>query len=327
MPHAFRFGALEHSAGSARQWVERVRRAEGSGFSTVEIVDHLSAATLAPLPALAAAAAVTTTLRLGTQVLCNDYHHPVVMAKECATLDVLSDGRLELGIGAGWMLDDYTRSGIPFDSPSVRISRLEESLTILRQCFAGAPVTFTGRYYEVREHTSGPTPVQQPHPPFLIGGGGERMLRLAAREADIVGINVDLRSDATKTSNTPVIGGVITAVAARTGTSSAVDQKVGWVRDAAGDRFDQLEFNVTGFVTRVTDDVDATAAEIGGRIGLRADETLDLAFVLIGDTERIVDTLVERRERFGINYWTFPMRAVPDAYEALTPIVERLAGT
>jgi probable F420-dependent oxidoreductase len=327
MAHAFRFGALEYLTGSGQQWTETVRRIEGSGFSTLEIIDHLGTAQLAPLPALAAAAAVTTTLRLGTQVLCNDYRHPIVLAKECATLDVLSNGRLELGIGAGWMLDDYTQSGIPLDPPGVRISRLEESLTILKRCFADQPVTFTGKHYDVRAHDSMPKPVQSPHPPILIGGGAQRMLRLAGREADIVGINFDLRSDTTRAPNTPAAGGLMTAAAARTGTSEEVDQKIAWVREEARDRFDQLEFNITGFVTRVTDDVAGTAADIGARIGLSAKETLDIPFVLIGPPERIIDTLVERRERFGINYWTFPMARLPNAYEVLAPVIERLAGT
>jgi len=326
MAHPFRFGAIEVFGTSGGHWTETVRKIEDSGFSTLQVVDHLGPQ-LAPLTALAAAATVTTTLRLGTQVLCNEYRHPIVLAKECATLDVLSDGRLELGLGAGWMLSDFTSSGIPFDPPGVRIDRLEEALPILKGCFGNEPVDYNGKHYTVVDYNSIPKPVQKPHPPILIGGGGKRMLHLAGREADIVGINFDLRSDATKAPDTPVAGGVMTAAAAETGTAEAVDQKIGWAKEAAGSRFDQLEFNITGFATRITDDVEGTAAEIGGPIGLSAGEVLEIPFVLIGPVERIVDILIERRERFGINYWSFPMPLIPNGYELLSPVVERLAGT
>lgn len=326
MVQPFRFGAIEVFAGSGKEWADTARRIEGAGYSTLEIVDHLMPQ-FAPLPALSAAAAVTTTLRVGTQVLCNDYRHPVVLAKECATLDVISDGRLELGIGAGWMRADYTQSGIPLDTPKDRIDRLEESLQILRGCFADDPFSFSGAHYTVTGHSAIPKPVQKPHPPFLIGGGARRMLRLAGREADIVGINFDLRSDATEEPGAPVAGGVMSAAAASTGTAAAVAQKIDWVREGAGDRFDELEFNITGFVTQVTDDVETTAAEIGAPIGLSAKEILDIPFVLIGPVERISDVLIERRERFGLNYWTFPMPIIPNGYELLAPVVDRLAGT
>ena len=190
----FRFGCIVRDTKSAKDFTELARRVEASGFSTLFVPDHFIDHQLAPTVALAHAAAVTDTLRVGPLVLGNDYKHPVVLAREAATLDLLSDGRLELGIGAGWMTADYEKAGMPLDRPGVRIARLAESITILKGLFADGAFSFTGEHYTVTDLDGQPKPVQQPHPPFIVGGGGPKILALAATEAQIVGINANLRS-------------------------------------------------------------------------------------------------------------------------------------
>jgi len=326
MAKPIRFGVTEVFAGSAREWTETALKVEDLGYSTLQVVDHLIPQ-FAPLVALAAAAPVTSTLRLGTQVLSNDYRHPSILAKELATLDVLSDGRLEVGIGAGWMLSDYQQAGITFDRPGRRIDRLEETLAILKAYAGEAPVSFDGEHYTITGHFTLPRPVQQPHPPILIGGGAKRMLRLAGREADIVSINYDLSSNAVEPPDTPRAAGVVSAQAHSTGTSAAMDQKIAWIKEGAGDRFDDLELNISAFITRVTDRQEETADDLGAEIGVSGKELLESPFVLIGSTGWIIDAIIERRERWGLSYWTFPTPIIPDAFKVLAPIVERLAGT
>jgi probable F420-dependent oxidoreductase len=326
MAHPFRFGALEVFAPTGQAWADTCRRIEDHGFSTLQIVDHLGFQ-FAPIPALTAAAAATTTLRLATQVFDNDYRHPVMLAKECATLDLLSNGRLELGIGAGWDLADYDHAGFPFDRAGVRIDRLEEALQVLRGCFAEGPFSFSGTHYTITDYEAHPQPVQKAGPPILIGGGAKRMLGVAGREADIVGLNFDLRSGGERHRPESQAGGIMTPEVTATGTAEAVAQKLQWVRDGAGDRYEQLEFNVTAFIMVVTDDRDSAVERLSASVGVTPETLLELPFALVGSVSQIVDTLVERRERFGINYITFPMPIVEGGYEAVTPIVAALAGT
>jgi probable F420-dependent oxidoreductase len=190
--HKFRFGVQEHHAAGAADWREKARRAESLGYSTLYLPDHFSNRP-GPIAALMAAAAATSTLRIGSLVFDNDYRHPVVLAKEAATLDLLSDGRLDFGLGAGWLKSDYEKAGIPLDSAGMRIERMEEGLKVIKGLWAGGTFSFSGKHYNVSELEGTPRPVQKPHPPILLGGGGRRMLTLAGREADIVNINFDLR--------------------------------------------------------------------------------------------------------------------------------------
>ena len=313
----FRFGVAMASgdegtqwlgAGPSREtWAAKTRRVEALGYSTLLVADHF-VEILAPLPALVAAAAATTTLRLGTFVLDNDFRHPVVTAKDAATLDVLSDGRLELGIGGGWMREEYEQAGIPFEAPATRFGRLEESVHILKGLFAGEPFSFQGRHYQIAGLSGWPRPVQRPHPPLLIGGGGPRLLRLAGREADIVGI----------APRSLPAGGLDLADF----TTEATTRKVGWVREAAGDRFDAIELNSLVFVTQVTDDRLSVAAGIAQGFGTTAEALLDSPHTLIGSVEQLVDDLEARRARFGISYVTI----FEPALEAFAPVVARLAG-
>ena len=237
----FRFGVQVSQVDSASQWRDKARKLEDLGFSTLFMPDHFGPE-LAPLPALAMAAAHTTSLRVGSLVFDNDYKHPAILAKEAATIDLLCDGRLELGVGAGWMRTDYDQLGLPYDPPAVRVDRFEEALQVIKQCFTGEQFTYHGEHYRITDYASWPKPVQQPGPPLLIGGGGKRVLSVAAREADIVGINPNLRA------------GEIGLDAAKDSLREQTDRKVQWIRDAAGARIDDIEIQMRFFVTRVTPD-------------------------------------------------------------------------
>ena len=249
----FRFAAQLSKApdGSARSWAEQARKAEDLGYSALLMPDHFGDQ-LAPVPALAAVAAATTTLRMGSLVFGNDYRHPFVLAKEAATLDVLSEGRFEMSLGAGWMRTDYDEAGLTYDHPAVRVARFEEAVKVVQGLLrTDGPFNFHGEHYEVLGHTLTPRPVQQPGPPLIIGGGGKRVLSFAARQADIVSINVNLREGT---------GGAETAADA---TPERTRTKIGWVKEAAGDRFADLELNsLIGFVM-VTDDAAGTGRPDG----------------------------------------------------------------
>jgi len=306
----FRFGVACAKGRSRRQFTELARKAEGLGFSTLFVPDHFVDHDLAPTVALAHAAAVTERLRVGTFVLGNDYKHPVVCAREMASLDLLSDGRLELGIGAGWMTVDYEKAGIQLDPPGVRIARLAESITIMKGLFSPGPFTFHGRYYNVTELDGMPKPVQQPVP-FFIGGGAPRILALAAREAEIVGINANLRS-----------GDGTSPDAAQSLTPEATDAKVGWVREAAGARFDDLELqSLVGFVY-MNDDSKSILEGIAGAFGISVEDARLAPPCLVGSEDDIVDSLEERRERWQMSYHVIDDNAI----DTFAPVVARLAG-
>src|SRR5438132_452610 len=218
--HPFRFGAQLPKASSAEEWAAMARKLEDLGYSTLFMPDHFDDQ-LAPTPALTAAALATTTLRVGSLVYDNDYRHPLVLAKEAATLDLLSDGRLEFGVGAGWLNTDYEQSGIQHDPVGVRIDRMVEGIEVMKGLLSGQPFSFSGKHYTITEHTGTPAPVQQPHPPFLVGGGGRRVLGIAGREADIISVNFAM------------IGGAVGPDALITGSAEATREKVGWIRDGA----------------------------------------------------------------------------------------------
>jgi probable F420-dependent oxidoreductase len=261
--------------------------------------------------ALSFAATATTTLRVGTLVLGNDYKHPAVAAKEAATLDVLSDGRLEFGLGAGWMTADYEALGLPYDRPGLRIDRLEEAIAIVKGAWADGAFSYGGAHYTVTDYNGLPEPVQRPHPPLLVGGGGPKLLRLAGREADIVGINPILRA------------GVVGVDAARDTIGESTARKIGWVREGAGERFDDLELQIRYFVAAITDDARGLAEAMAPGFGVSADEALSSGAVLAGSVDEVCDTLVRRREEWGVSYVVLG----DDQYEQFAPVVARLAGT
>jgi probable F420-dependent oxidoreductase len=309
-PRKFRFGIQLHTAPSAAAWTELARKAEDLGYSTLFMPDHFGDQ-LAPVPALTAAAAATTTLKVGALVFDNDYKHPVVMAKEIATLDLLSDGRVEFGLGAGWMNTDYEQSGIQHDRAGVRIDRMEEAISVFKGLFADGACSFSGDHYTITGLDSLPKPVQRPHPPFLIGGGGKRVLSIAAREADIVGINPAIRS------------GNVDAESAGDAVAERTDQKSRWIKDAAGDRYDDLEINALNFACIITDDKKGTNEMMAGIFGVTPEQVDEVPHVMIGSVDSICDDLRARRERWDMSY----VVVQSDALDSAAPIVAALAGT
>jgi probable F420-dependent oxidoreductase len=308
----FRFGVMCSHATSASDFRNKARTAEALGYSTLFVPDHFIDHPLAPMPAMATAAAVTDTLRIGSLVLANDYKHPVVLAREAATLDLLSDGRLELGLGAGWMTADYERAGLELDRPGVRIDRLEESIAVLKGLMDDGPFTFHGKHYTVTDLDGHPKPVQRPHPPLMIGGGAPKILGLAAREAAIVGINANLRGGVAVSDDT-----------ARSMTGTATDEKIARLSEAAGARFDDLEIqSFVGFTT-FTDDRRSLAEMMAGAFGVTPEQALETPVVLAGTVEQMIDDLLARRERWQMSYVVVGV----DVMEEFAPVVARLAGT
>ena len=309
MSRPFRFGFSLDGLDEPQEIARRVRRAEDIGYSSVVMTDHFDDRH-GPLVALTAIALATTSLRVGTLVLANDYRHPAVLAKELASLDQVSDGRLEIGIGAGWMASDYEQAGIGFDRPGVRIERLDEAISVLEGCFGEGPFDFEGDHYTIKGLDSRPKPVQKPRPPLLVAGGGHRMLALAARRADIVGINPSLHS------------GAIDEHAGPTATAEATDSKLAVVRDAAGDRFDALELQTRVHLAVITDDAFALASAAAPAFGITAEQALASPHALVGTVEECVATIEGWRERWGISY----ISLMGSSAEAMAPVVERLAG-
>ena len=308
----FRFGVNVWHAASRAEWQEKARKIEALGYSTLSVPDHLTDL-IAPMPALISAAEATKTLRVGTNVLNNDLRHPVLVAREAAAVDLLTDGRLQLGLGAGSIQSEYDQAGIRFDPGGIRVERLAEAVTIIKGLLGGEQVAFAGRHYRVTGHTIAPLPVQRPHPPMLIGGNGRRLLTLAAREADIVGL-----------SGITFRGGGAVSPDLSGWRVSGVDERVNLVREVAGaERYGRLELNALVQRVVVTDDRRKTAEELTGRwTQLTPDEILQSPYVLVGTIDQIVEDLQARRERWGISYYV-----IFEPYlDVFTPVVARLAG-
>ena len=309
MTRPFRFGVTLERTSNQNEIAEQARRAEALGYSSMVMTDHLDDRN-GPLVTITVAALATSTLRIGTLVLCNDYRHPVVLAKELATLDRISEGRLEIGIGAGWMTTDYERAGLAKDRPGVRIERLAEAVSVLDGCFGDGPFDFAGDHYTIRGLDAGPKPIQRPRPPLLMAGGGRKMLTLAAQRADIVAVNVNLRS------------GVMDESVAANATAEVTDEKVALVRDVAGARFADIELSVGVFIATIVEDRHDFAAALAPGFGLTVEQALGSPHALFGTVEECIATLEERRERWGISYVTIPAEAAVE----FAPVVERLAG-
>jgi probable F420-dependent oxidoreductase len=305
----FRFGVTAPTPSGGTNWAERARRVEQLGYSMLVVPDHFRDH-LAPVPALVAAALATTRLRVGSLVFSNDFRHPAVLAKEAATIDVLSGGRFELGLGGGWLRAEYDQAGIPFDAPGTRIERLEEAVTIIKGLLAGERVTFAGRHYTIADLEGRPTPVQRPHPPIAIGGGGRRTLSLAAREASIVGLVPRARRDGSGLDLSDL-------------SDAATREKLEWVRSAAGERFDSLEINALIQAVAVADQRMTAADQLASRFKVARKVVLETVYVAVGTIDEICETLRQRRERHGISYLTVFERDM----EAFAPVVARLAGT
>jgi len=310
-PRKFRFGVTAWKAASTSEGRDFVRKVEDLGYSTVFLADHFLDTVLAPMTGIAFAAAWSEHLRVGHLMLGNDYKHPAIVAKEAATIDVLSDGRLELGLGAGWQRTDYDALGLPYDSPGTRIERLAEALAVVKGAWAPGPFDFAGEHYAITAYDGLPKPTQAPRPPIIVGGGGPRLLRLAGREADIVGINPNLRA------------GAIGADTLQDAVADITAQKIGWVREGAGDRFDDLELQIRYFISSVTDDPRGFGDAIAPSLGMTTDALLGSGTALVGTVERCIEVLQARRETWGVSYVVLGQ----DNFEAFAPVVAALAGT
>lgn len=307
----FRFGVLTFGESSAGALRELARRAEALGYSTLSFDEHMDRA-LSPIPAMLCAAEATERLRIGSCVFANDFRQPTLLAKDIASVDVLSGGRVEFGLGTGYAPVDYEQVGVVLDPPGVRVSRLEEAIRLIKAAFAGGPVSFDGEHYQVKDFALVPRPTQRPRPPLLLGGGSRRILSLAAREADIVGLNL---------RTTPEGGMDFTSV-----TPEATLEKVGWIRAAAGARFDAIELQLLVSRTTITNDPRAAAAQMRAEWGLgdvtTVDDVLATPHTLIGSEATLVEQLCETRERYGVSYFT----VLAPSMDAFAPIVARLAG-
>ncbi|MBO0795033.1 MAG: TIGR03621 family F420-dependent LLM class oxidoreductase, partial [Ktedonobacteraceae bacterium] len=312
--HPFRFGIICEQMSSAQGWVSKAKLAEHSGYSTFLIRDHLIREPfgdqLAPLIALMAAAGATRTLRIGSLVLDNDYRHPVMLAKEAATLDLLSGGRLELGIGAGWLRAEYEQAGMPFDAPGVRVSRLEEALQVLKGLFADQPFTFSGRHYTVTDLNGFPKTYQRPYPPILVGAGSKRMLALAGREANIVGILARALPNGT----------ISEELTERLPATLA--QKVEWVRQAAGARFDEIELSmvVTPHFSQHRQQKAAQLMQERGWNGISTEQVLEMPSIFIGTMGQMMEKMQQLRKQYGFSYFVISDRYMED----FAPIVAEL---
>jgi probable F420-dependent oxidoreductase len=291
MYQPFRFGVVASAAESSTMWVATARRAEELGYATLLVVDRIGMG-LAPFAALAVAAQATKSLRVGTFVICNDYRHPAVLAKEAATLDLLSEGRFELGLGAGVGPSDYNQMGIPFESAGTRVGRLEESLQIIKQLFTEDVVNFPGKYYTISGMRGLPRPLQRPHPPILLGSSGKRMLSIAARLADIITIMPDWK-----------IRGVDEA-------HRDMQQKLAWVQENAGERYAHLQFCQTIYNIQITDNQVPASPPPG----------MPPMPMLSMSTEQAIEHLLKLRATYGHNYFQIHTGQM----ENFAPVVARL---
>lgn len=316
----FRFGVQSFNAESGKDWTEQARKAEALGFSALHLADHILGPgpafekanhppqNLAAVPAMAHAAAVTKNLKIGCRVFCVDYHLPVVLVKEAMTIDLLSDGRLELGLGAGWVKEEYVALGMQMDPPGVRIDRLQDVVEAVKRWREPGLMEISNETVDWKDFEAAPKPVSKP--PIMIGGGSPRVLRLAGREADIVSLNFNNRM------------GMIGPDGVQLSTASETLRKIGWIREGAGDRFDQVEIEIGAYFTFVMDNAKPVVAQFGQMFGLGEEEMRTHPHALFGSVDTICEELERRREAFGISYVTVPMEIA----DAFAPVVARLGG-
>jgi probable F420-dependent oxidoreductase len=319
----FRFSVQAFETESGPQWASLARQAEDLGYSALFTTDHyfgpgdISAASghrpvdVAPLTAMTAAAMATTRLRVGCRVFCVDYHHPVVLAKELATLDMLSEGRVEAGLGAGWVAAEYDGLGITMDRPGVRIERLAEVVEVLKAHWAGTPLEIQRTHVRASGFAGRPLPVQQPHPPIFIGGGAPRVLKLAGRLADIVSINFNNAA------------GKLGPGSVASSTRDATAEKISWIREGAGDRFGDLELEIAAYFVAISDDPGEATQAMARRFGVTPEALSEHPHALIGSVPEVCERLEQRRSELGVSYINVAQRSM----EAFAPVVARLAGT
>jgi probable F420-dependent oxidoreductase len=322
----FRFSLQSFNTDSPENWRTLISKTEDLGYSTFFLADHFLSAglaleptfhppqLLAAVPAIAMALEQTDNLRVGCRVFCNDYRHPVILAKEAATMDYLSGGRLEFGIGAGWIKSEYEAAGIPFDDFPDRFARLTESVQAYKAFMSGQPLELDGETIRWSGFSGTPMPAQQPHPPLMIGGGSRRILEFAGAEADIVSLNFNNRA------------GMLGPDGMNSGLAAATANKIDWIRRGAGDRFDSLELEIGAYNTIITDHQEPTAAAIGEALGMSTGDILDHPHCLIGSVDYICEELQRRRELYGISYVAVLDDGENNMVEAFAPVVQRLAG-
>ena len=322
----FRFSLQSFNTDSPANWRSLIDKTEALGYSTFFLADHFLSEgaalegtfhppqMLGAIPAIAMALEQTTTLRVGARVLCNDYRHPFVTVKEAATLDYLSEGRLEFGIGAGWIRKEYEAVGLPFDEFPERFSRFAEFVHAYKAFMAGEQMEIDGDFIKWSGFAGTPTPAQQPHPPLMIGGGSKKILEFAGAEADIVSLNFNNRA------------GMLGPDGMTSGLAEATAKKIEWVKNGAGSRFDDIEFEIGAYNTIITDHQEPTAAAIGDALGMSAADILNHPHCLIGSVDFICEELERRRETYGISYIAVLDDGENNMVEAFAPVVARLAG-
>ena len=323
MTFPFRFAVQSFNAESGSAWRDKVVRAEALGYSAFHLADHIIGPgpalartnhpiqTLAAVPAMAYAAAVTSTIRIGCRVFCVDYHNPVVLIKEAMTIDMLSGGRLELGLGAGWIKEEYTAIGIEMDSAATRIDRLADVIAGTKAYCLDQELNLKNTTLNWQEFQGVPKPVQQPHPPIMVGGGSPRVLRLGGREANIVSLNFNNRA------------GIIGPDGVHSSTAAATLKKIEWIREGAGDRFDEVEIEIGAYFTFVMDDATQVISNFARMYGFTEAEMTAYPHALFGSVDVICEELQRRRDHYGISYITIG----DDVMEAFAPVVTKLSGT
>lgn len=301
---------MMRGADSGAEFLDTVRRIEQHGYTTAAMVDHFNP-TYSPTPGLMAAAMAAPSLRVLATVYDNDFRNPVLLAKEIATMDQISGGRVDFGLGAGWLERDYDQTGIQYDGPGVRISRMEEALSVFKGAWSGESFNFEGAHYSVKDHTGFPLPVQRPHPPIYIGGGGKRILGIAGREADIIGVHVRFGPEGALDSVDTI--------------RAEMDKKMGWIRDGAGDRFDGIEFALLLFAAKVVASESEKAAQIAS---IAESNDMPIAAVeaspyfLVGSEDELVEQIQGLRETYNITHFT----VTPPDVDGFSAVVKQLAG-
>ena len=307
---AFNFAAMIRGADSGAGFIETVQQIEQHGYTTAAMVDHFNP-TYAPTPGLMAAAMIAPSLRVLATVYDNDFRNPVLLAKEIATMDQITGGRVDFGLGAGWLERDYEQTGIQYDRPGVRISRMEEALAVFKGAWSGEAFNYDGEHYTVKDHTGFPVPAQKPHPPIYIGGGGQRILGIAGREADIIGVHVRFGPE----------GALDSADTFR----AEMDKRIEWIKAGAGDRFDDIELALLLFAAKVVDSDAAKQREIESIAeanGLSVDAVEASPYFLVGTEDDMVEQVEGLRETYGVSHFT----VTPGDVDGFSAVVKRLSS-
>ncbi|HLW00593.1 MAG TPA: TIGR03621 family F420-dependent LLM class oxidoreductase [Ktedonobacterales bacterium] len=309
--HPFRFGVTLLGAVSKQEWIAKVHKVEDLGYSVLQVPDHLGNQ-FSPTLALLAAAEASRALRLGTLVLDINYRQLALLAKEVATLDLLSEGRFELGLGAGWIARESYMACMPFDPAGQRVGRLEEAVQVLKGLFSDGSMIFTGRFYSLNGFEVFPKPLQRPHPPLLLSGGGKRMLSIAGRYADIITLNPSVAPDGN-------------SIDMDDASAEATTQQIAWIREAAGDRFAQIEignFVLGGVRMEQEQQLDPRIVAAFRSRATGEQQSPQGIYTLVGLVEQICEQVLANRERFGISY----SGILEQDMDIFAPVVARLAG-